>query len=256
MSTRQKIIIIIVIIWIAMIAISTYQNNPQTILSNVDTARLESQAKQLICKVYFLGIFPAGKAVLRDEGLTKLEGSNFYHLSAQAGVESFLSKIYPFSANIDSYLSPETFLPIVFRQNIQAKDKELKKEVRYNQTNNVMEISGEKRTIFPETYEPLSALYKLRRMDLDKMPNFDLNINTNQKNYAFTGDISKENIQTKSGSVGIYRLKGQIFRRDKNPYHQSKIEIVLLDNGPKTPIFIKVFASGVLITVRLIGQMN
>ena len=252
----KKVLIVIIVSLLLAVFISANQDNPRTILARLDTAKLENQAKQLVCRVYFLGLFPVGRAVLRDEGLVRFEGSNFYHLSAQAGVESLISKMYPFSANIDSYLDPKTFLPIVFRQDIQAKDKELKKEVRYNQINNVMEIGGEKRTIFPETYEPLSALYKLRRMDLDKMPNFDLNINTNQKNYAFTGDITKENIQTKSGSVGIYRLKGQIFRRDKNPYHQSKIEIVLLDNGPKTPIFIKIFASGVLITVRLIGQSN
>ena len=252
----KKVLIVIIVSLLLAVCLSTYQNNPQTILVNLGTARLESQTKQLIYEVYFLGVFPVGKAVFGDEGLTKLEGSNFYHLSAQAGVESLILKIYPFSANIDSYLNPETFLPIVFRQNIQTKDKELKKEVRYNQINNVMEIGGEKRTIFPETYEPLSVLHKLRRMDLDKMSSFDLNINTNQKNYAFTGDITKENIRAKSGQVSIYRLKGQIFRRDKNPYHQSKIEIVLLDNGPKTPLFIKVFASGVLITVRLIGQSN
>ena len=252
----KKVFIAVIVFLVLAVCLSTYQNNPQTILANIGTVRLESQTKQLVYEVYFLGVFPVGRAVLRDEGLTKLEGSNFYHLSAQAGVESLILKIYPFSANIDSYLNPETFLPIVFRQNIQTKDKELKKEVRYNQINNVMEIGGEKRTIFPETYEPLSALRKLRRMDLDKTSNFDLNINTNQKNYAFTGDITKENIQTKSGSAGIYRLKGKIFRRDKNPYHQSRIEIVLLDDVVKTPIFIKVFASGVLITVRLIGQSN
>lgn len=252
----KKVFIAVIVLLAAAVGISIYQNNPQTIAANLDTAKLESSTKHLVCKVYFLGFFPVGKAVLGDEGLTKLEGKDFYHLSAQASVESLILKIYPFSASIDSYLDSETFLPIVFKQDIKTKDKELKKEARYNQVNNVMEISGEKRTIYPETYEPLSVLHKLRRMDLDEISNFDLNINTNQKNYAFTGDITKDTIRTKSGSVGIYRLKGQIFRRDKNPYHQSKIEIVLLANGPKTPIFIKVFASGALLTVRLIGQMN
>ncbi|MDO8748112.1 MAG: DUF3108 domain-containing protein [Candidatus Omnitrophota bacterium] len=252
----KKVFIVIIVFLVLAIGVSAYQNNPRIILAHLDAAKLESQAKQLTCKVYFLGLFPVGKAVLRDEGLMRFEGGDSYHLSAQAGVESLIFKIYPFSASIDSYLDPKTLLPVFFRQDIQTKDKVLKKEVRYNQISNVMEIGGEKRTIFPETYEPLSVLHKLRRMDLDKTSNFDLNINTNQKNYAFTGDISKENIQTKSGPVGAYRLKGRIFRRDKNPYHQSKIEIVLLDNGPKTPIFIKVFASGALITVRLIGQSN
>jgi len=252
----KKVLIVIIVSLLLAVFISANQNNPRTILARLDTAKLENQAKQLVCRVYFLGLFPVGRAVLKDEGLIKFEGGDSYYLSAQASVESLIHKIYPFSANIDSYLDPKTFLPVFFRQDIQTKDKVLKKEVRYSQIDNVMEINGERRTIFPETYEPLSVLHKLRWMDLANTSSFDLNINTNQKNYAFTGDITKENIKTKNGSAGIYRLKGKIFRRDKNPYHQSKIEIVVLDNGSKTPIFIKVFASGALITVRLIGQSN
>lgn len=252
----KKVLIVITVSLVLALSVSAYQNNPRTILASLDAVKLENQSKQLVCKVYFLGLFPVGRAVLKDEGLMKLEGKDFYHLSAQAGPEDLINKIYPFAAGIDSYLDPKTFLPVFFRQDIQTKDKEIRKEVSYNQINNVMEINGERRTIFPETYEPLSVLHKLRRMDLANISSFDLNINTNQKNYAFTGEISKENIQIKGGSLGIYKLKGRIFRRDKNPYHQSKIEIVLLDNGPKTPVFIRVFSSGALITVRLIGQGN
>ena len=248
----KKVLIVIAAFLALALSVSAYQNNPRTILARLDTTKLENQAKQLVCRVYFLGLFPVGRAVLRDEGLIKFEGKDFYHLSAQAGPEDLINKIYPFAAGIDSYLDLKALVPVFFRQDIRTKDKELKKEVRYDQVNNVMEINGEKRTILPETYEPLSLLHKLRRMDLASISSFDLNINTNQKNYAFTGEITKENIQVKGGPVDIYRIKGRVFRRDKNPYHQSRIEIVLLNNSPKTPVFIRVFASGALITVRLI----
>jgi len=46
-------------------------------------------------------------------------------------------------------------------------------------------------------------------------------------------------------------LKGDISRRDKNPYHQTKISMVLVKDKENTPILINVFASGMLINVKL-----
>lgn len=250
----KRIIIIAAVILAAVISISAYQNNPRAILSKLDFVKLENQPKQFTYKVYFLGILPVGKAVLADNGLVKFEGRDLYLLSAKAHAEEFISKLYPFSARIDSYLELRDFLPVIFSQKLKTKDEEIVKEARYDQANNIMEIAGQKRTILPQTYEPLSALYKLRKLDFDKTANFDLNINTNQKNYAFTGNITKEDILLKGNAIKAFKLKCKIFRRDKNPYHQSQVEFVLLDNKQRTPIFIKVFASGALITVRLIEQ--
>ena len=252
----KKVIIALLIILAAALSISAYQSNPKTIIDKIGIARLDTYSKQLVYKVYFLGIFPLGKAVIEDNGWARLEGEDLYLLSAQANAGGLISRLYPFSASLESYLEARTFLPVIFRQKLRTKDKEIAKEARYDQANNIMEIAGQKRNILPETRDPLSALYKLRRMDLDKTANFDLNINTNQKNYAFTGSIVSDNIQTKNGRANIYRLKGRIFRRDKNPYHQSQVEFVLLGNQHKTPLFIKVFASGALITARLIEGDN
>lgn len=250
----KKAIIAVLIILAAALSISAYQNNPETIINKIGIARLENQSKQLMFKVYFLGIFPLGKAVLEDNGLVRFEGKELCLLSARASAGGFISRLYPFSGRLDSYLEPKTLLPVIFQQKLKTKDKEIVKEARYDQVNNIMEIAGQRRNILPQTREPLSALYKLRRMDLDKTANFDLNINTNQKNYAFTGSIASVAIQTKNGPLNIYRLKGRIFRRDKNPYHQSQVEFVLLGNQDKTPLFIKVFASGALIIARLIDR--
>lgn len=250
----RKLFILLAILIVLAIAAFIYQNNPANILSKIEATQLKTPAKQLCYRVYLFGIFPVGKAILEDNGLVRFENKDIYRLSAQAQSFGFVSKVYPFSTIIDSYLDTKTYLPMLFRQNSKTKDKEVKKEVRYDQIKNIMEIAGEKRSIFPETYEPLSALYKLRRLDLEKTSNFDLNINTNQKNYAFTGSIVKENIPAQGGERQAYRLKGKIFRRDKNPYHQSQVEFVLLGNEQKTPLFIKVFASGALITVRLVDK--
>ena len=252
----KKILVVIVLGLAAIAVISASQNNPSVILSRIGADKLKGDAKELVYKVYLFGALPAGEALIADKGLDMFGGQNVYRLSASAKGSSLISKIYPFEAVLDSYLDPGTFLPQVFKQTLRTKDKEIVKEVSYDQKNGVMRIADVKRTIFPETYEPLSALYKLRRMDMNSVSAFDLNINTNQKNYAFTGTITKEEVRIKGETQRFFRLKGKIFRRDKNPYHQSHLEIVFLDNPQKTPLFIKVFASGALLTVRLTDSRN
>ena len=96
----KKFIIFILVILTAAIVISAGRNNPKTIINKLDVARLENQSKQLIFKVYFLGIFPLGEAVLKDNGLVRFEGNDLYLLSAQANAGGFISHLYPFSASL------------------------------------------------------------------------------------------------------------------------------------------------------------
>lgn len=252
----KKILVAVVLVLAVVVFISASGNNPQAILSRIGPDKLNADAKELVYKVYLFGALPAGEAVIADKGLDMFDRRDVYHLSALAKGTELISKIYPFEAALDSYLEPGTFLPLFFKQTLRAKDKETAKEVRYDQKNGIMLIALVKRSILPETYEPLSALYKLRRMDFNSLKAFDLNINTNQKNYAFTGSINKEELRLNNQGLNIFRLKGKIFRRDKNPYHQSHLEIVFLDNPQKTPLYIKVFASGALLTVRLTDSRN
>lgn len=249
----MKKIVIVLAAAAALLAIfSSYQNNPAAILSRLKAYGHKAQNKQLCYRIYLFGIFPVGKATLTDEGRVGFRGLNLYHLNAKADSAGLVSKIYPFSANMDSYLEPKSLFPLIFLQAIKTKDKEIIKEVTYDQSNHIMQIKDERRSVMPETYEPLSALLKLQCLNLEKTTTFDLNINTNQKNYAFSGMVSKGMAKLGDKKVKLYKLNAKIFRRDKNPYHQSKVDFIFLDDGQKTPIFIKVFASGGLITARLV----
>lgn len=248
----KKFSIILAVTAAVFVLIASFENKPGAILSKIETADLNAQAKQLCYKIYLLGIFPVGEAVLSDKSLTEFRSMSLHHLNATAEGSGIVSKLYPFSARIDSYLEPKSLLPLIFLQTIKTKDREAVKEVAYDQTKHIMQIKEEKRRILPETYEPLSALLKLRRLDLEKTATFDLNINTNQKNYAFTGRIRKSAVKVKEKNAELYKLSATILRRDKNPYHRSKVDFIFLANEQKTPLLIKVFASGALITARLI----
>lgn len=248
----KKIIIAFAAIAVLLTVFSSHQNNPAVILTKLKTYDPKVRNTQFCYRIYLFGIFPVSMATLNDKGQVEFMGQSLHHLSAQTEGIGVVSKIYPFSANIDAYLEPKGLLPLIFTQVIKSKDKEILKEVTYDQANHIMQIKEERRSILPETYEPLSALLKLRGLDLEKTTAFDLNINTNQKNYAFSGAVKKAIAKHGNENIELYKLSAKIFRRDKNPYHQSKVDFIFLDDRQKTPIFVKVFASGGLITARLI----
>ena len=89
-------------------------------------------------------------------------------------------------------------------------------------------------------------------MDFNKVKQFQTNINTNQKNYTLSGKARQIDISLNKQIFKTILLNADIARRDKNPYHKSTITMVLLGEKEKIPLLIKVFASGILIHVRLI----
>ncbi len=222
-------------------------NNTDIILSRKNIINLESSSTRMYYTIYLFGFLPVGKAMFADRELAEYKGLSLYKLSAEAHGSNFVNKFYPFFARIDSYIDRINFLPIFFEQTMKINKQKSVKEISYDQKNNIMRILEERRSILSETYDPLSAIYKLRRSDLDILTDFDLNINTNQKNYVFIGKVKPGNAR----DLRIYEIKGKIFRRDKNPYHQSKVDIVLAGSKVKIPVLIKVFASGAYLTIKL-----
>ncbi|MDD5155742.1 MAG: DUF3108 domain-containing protein, partial [Candidatus Omnitrophica bacterium] len=141
----------------------------------------------------------------------------------------------------------------LFKQRVtMAGRQETVKEVYYDQDNGIMSISGVKRQILPDTQDPLSAIFNLRRMQLDKIKEVEMNINTNQKNYILKGTVSLRQVSVGNKPCNIAVVKATIRRRDKNnPYHQSQLTMVLLPDKENIPVLIRVFASGMLINARL-----
>ena len=247
----KKVVLVVFFILVIFICVMALQNDPGSIIAKLPAEPFKEGATTLYYRVYLFGVLPVGDAVIEDSGIKKIDKKNLYCLKARAKSSSLISKIYPFEVSLESFLDQATMLPVSFLQKIKTKQKELAKEVSYDQKNNIMQILEVKRSILPETYEPLSAIWKLRTIDFSLQKEVELNINTNQKNYTLAVAATQAHLRLKGLTTPIVRLKSKIFRRDKNPYHQSKVDIIFMDNPNKTPIYIKVFASGMLITVRL-----
>jgi len=228
-------------------------NNPKSVILDLNkNKKLESG--QLRYVVNFLGIIPAGDALFTNAGITEYKGAGVYHLSAQAQNLKIYHWLRKVSATLDSYLDPQDYNPVFFSQRLCVSGRpDAYKEVFYDQKAATVEVAGIKRQMPYGTQDPLSAIFNLRRMDFDKTKNFQLNLNTNQKNYILEGSARDMVLCIHGRDYAITVLEGKIHRSDKfNPYHQSRVTMYLLKQGKENiPLLIKVFASGILINAKL-----
>ena len=247
----KKTLLAIVLLIASVVFVSYYNNKPETICKRF-SARADSPAKQLNYRLYLFGVLPVANAVFNADELTEYKGEKVYHLSGKAETLKYLAKFFSAGGSADSYVDMQKFNPSVFKQKYSISGKpDVEKEVFYDQKANTMTASGISRQILPDTQDPLSALFNIRRMDFSKIKVFDINFNTNQKNYAIKGTVSLKETSLNGKAATLATLEGSIFRRDKNPYHKSSISMVLWKEMGNAPVLIKVFAGGILMNARL-----
>ncbi len=215
-------------------------------------------ARSFAGKMYTINLFggfPVGRAEMSDNGLVAYKDTKARHFSGAGRTSGLAALLFNAKAEVESYIDEDTLLPFLFKESLSLPDSPLQqKEVLYDHERLVMESGGSKRQILPGTQDPFSVMYYLSRQVFEPGKEFDLNINTNQKNYRFFLKVADREVHSIGGrEIGIWVVKGDIKRRDKSPRHTTQLTMWLLDNGEKTPLFVKVVASGLLITARLTG---
>ncbi|MCX5713526.1 MAG: DUF3108 domain-containing protein [Candidatus Omnitrophica bacterium] len=219
-------------------------------LVSADMAKI----KELHYRLNMLGLIPVGEAVIFRERQEEYDGRKVYHLRAAAFSGKVISIFFSAKAEVDSFVSMDDLNPVMFKQKLFVKNKyDTEKEVYYDQKQGVMTLAGVSRIIPIGTKDPLSAMFFLRRMDAQAIKDFEFNINTNQKTYVLKGaaQIQDESIDGKP--CQLIRLRADIRRRDKNPYHKSSIAMLLLRVSENIPFKINVLAGGVYLEAVLIG---
>lgn len=254
-ETLMKRILFISIILIILVSVISYNNNnnPRIIIYRlIKKGNLGPQ--ELRYKINLLGIIPVGEAVLGVERIDEYNGQKYYHLNASAWSLKVFSKISSAYAVLDSYIDTKQMNPVVFRQKVGISGKQAATlEIIYDQKNNVMSTGGVKRQILPNTQDPLSAMFNLRRMDFDTVKIFEMNINSYKKNYLLKGNATQGYFLINRTLHKVILIDARIRRSDKNNlYHQSGISMVLMRENENIPILINVFAGGILINAKLV----
>jgi hypothetical protein len=249
----KRLFLVVLALIILLVALAFYNNSsPQLIISSLDK-RGKIGTGNLVYEVSLFGVVPAARAILKAELPLDYKGQNAYYLNITTDSLKCWSKLFSAEAVLESYVDRQTHNPIFFRQKAMLSNgKNMNKEILYDQKNGIMTISESQRSILPDTQDPLSLMFNIRHMDFDNIKEVEMNINTNQKNYVFKGKAQPRDMRIGNKVYKTVLLDGVIKRRDKNnPYHQTKLSIVLLRDKENIPVLIKVFSSGMLINVKL-----
>jgi len=247
----KKMLLVLLTIVIISGFIIRSNNNPAAAIANL-AKKGKINPGNLVYKIYFMGIIPVGEAVIKRDVAETYGGQEVYHLSAAAKSAKYFSSIFKATAELDSYINRQTLNPIFYKQKTVISNKgEIKKEIIYDQQNSIMTIGSTRRQILPNTQDPLSVVYNLKRIDFDKTNEFKFSLNTNQKNYIMAcKSVTK---QTKIGNkiFNFVIIEAEIKRNDGNPHHKSYISMALLKEKENIPVLIKISASGAIINAKL-----
>ncbi len=248
----KKILFFLKLLILCAIFVGWHNSDPGSIISHL-SKNGQVKAGGLKYRVYLFGVVPVGEAFFEQEKIEELSGQKVYHLRAKAVSASLLAKIIKVSADLDSYVDIKTLNPLFFRQKLISPGKEKAlKEISYDQKDGFMAVEGIKRQILPDTQDPLSMMLRLRRMDFTRVDKFTINLNAHKKNYLFAATARPMDISAGGNVYKLVSLEAKVGRQDKNPYHQSQASIFLLRQNENVPILIKIFASGILMVVKLV----
>ncbi|MFA5089659.1 MAG: DUF3108 domain-containing protein [Candidatus Omnitrophota bacterium] len=250
----KKMLFILFVAFLLLACVFNYNNNPAIIIRNAGVkAAADTGFIQLRYRLYLLGVLPVAEAYFQEPLLEDYKGTKVYHLRAKAVNLGWVSPFFSGQVDLDSYIDASNFNPLLFRQRGKVRGRnDMNKEVLYDQVKGVMSIGEVRRQILANTQDPLSAVFNLRRMDFAKNKSFEMSLNTNQKNYVLEGEADLKYISAGREKYKATIVKAEIRRRDKNPYHKSNIDMVLLNEKNNMPVLIKVFASGLFLNAKLV----
>jgi hypothetical protein len=247
----KKIFAVLLVIGTILFFVS-YRNDPKHAITHL-AGKTDKPDSALQYEISVFGILPVGLARIDPPREEMLQGRKVYHLRATAKNLKWLSWLVTASSILDSYIDRKSFNPVVFRQKVSLQGKSYAdKEILYDQARGVMTMGGVKRQISSGTQDPLSLIFNLRHLDFNRIKDFEMIINTNQKNYILRGQSEIHDMYAGKALHKLAYLKAAISRKDKNPYHKSSVSMVLLADKGNLPVLIKVFASGFLINAKLI----
>ena len=249
----KSVFLILVAVVFVLSLIQIIADSPSLIVKKLENKDLNS--KTVVLKLKLLGVVPVGIAKIEELGVERFKGSRVYHIKATASMLPYFAKFFKAKAGADSYVDVKKLHSLRFLQHAETPgDYDYNREIIYDQRRKIMKIGDTEREILEDTQDPLSAIFYLRKQEFEVGKEFNVNINTNQKNYLLAAKVlSYKEISIGGEKNRLWLMNAEVKRRNKSRRHKTSVKIWFLDDETKTPILIRIMASGGLIKARLVG---
>jgi hypothetical protein len=209
--------------------------------------RLSGQTNFLL---NYLAVIPVAQARMEYLGPEGFRGRKLIHIRAEAKTFDYARSVFHAGAAVDSYVDPKSSKAVYFLQHLEMIGKpDENKEIYYDQKDNIMVSTGSRGTerlaIDKNTFEPLSAFLFIQNLELAAGTEFDLSLNTNQKDYFLSGKcVSRDLVRIGDKNYNILLIEAQVRRKDKSPRHGFTLKIWFLEDGKrKIPLLVRVMTN-------------
>ena len=118
------------------------------------------------------------------------------------------------------------------------------KEILFYPEDNIVERENNKFKIPDKTYDPLSVFFKFLSKEFVIGEPIVLNLLSKEEIYEF-------NVTPKNLRNDVYKLEGEVFRKDRSSKHGAKFSMWVLGGDVRVPLLVKIVSAAGPIYLRL-----
>lgn len=189
------------------------------------------------------GLINAARITLQvHKDLVKIKGKESYKITADGKTLGGFYYLYKVKDHFESYLNPETLLPLKYYKKVRENKYRSEDLVFYDHAKGVAHGQKEKTAIPAQVQDVVSALYYARNLDFSKAKigqNFPIDIYLDQKVYklGFTY-LGKETLQSDIGKIRCLKMRPQVVK-DEIFESEDALTFWVSDDENKIPIRVK-----------------
>jgi hypothetical protein len=237
-----------------------FTNKKQAMFISAPEKALDTK-EVLRYSVEWLGI-PAGKVILKVEGLENIKGYACYHITAEAQPNRFLRRIYDIEYKVHTYIDAQSFLTRRFEKTRRINNNVDYTVIDFNQEKNeatfllkgsnvTFSISSAYKKIEannpitnkipPATQDLLSSFYYFRLLDIKENQDYPVNIYYNCRNWAMHMRVGKPFLR-EIRKKGNFPVVGVFPDTELNDYilGRRKFTVYLTIDSRRIPIEFKI----------------
>jgi len=193
------------------------------------------------------GVIPAGEAVLEVRPMADLNGKQAYHFVMTVKTNSFVDVFYKVRDRIDAYTDIDMNHSLLYKKKQREGGYKRDIVVNFDWGKNQAQYTnrGKKKDsiqLMPKSFDPLSALYFTRLVDMEPNSQIFHPVTDGQKNVVGVAHIIKrETIKVAGHTYDTFLIEpelkhvGGVFKVSKN----AKIQLWVTADNRRIPVRIK-----------------
>lgn len=224
------------------LAVRHHQNRIKQLLEQ-RPSEVFGTGEKIALTLRYMG-WPAGKIILRVEGMEDYNQHRVYVLSGRLRTSDFMSLFFEAEGLVCSYMDAEKLHSLYFEEESQASGhRKNKKIIRFNQEELFLEIDGEKEKlkILSDTQDPLSAFYFSRLIDIKALEKgYEFNIKSRKRDRTLTAKLAgREVLSTPFGRLKTLKVALHLNPVKATARHEINGFVWFTDDERRLPVLVK-----------------